>query len=89
MFSAPVRSYDELESDPQVAANRYIHHVEHEGAEAVPLVGSGFAVDGEPMLIQRLAPHHGEHTEEVLLEAGYSWDEIEALCRDGAAGPQG
>ena len=51
------------------------------------LVGSGIAFDGEPMRIERLAPHHGEHTEDVLLEAGYSWDEIEAMCRDGAAGP--
>jgi crotonobetainyl-CoA:carnitine CoA-transferase CaiB-like acyl-CoA transferase len=88
MFAAPVRSYDELETDPQVAANRYIHQVAREGADPVPLVGSGFAFNGEPMLIERLAPHHGEHTEEVLLEAGYSWDEIEAMCRDGAAGPQ-
>ena len=41
MFSAPVRSYDELESDPQIAANRYIHHVEREGSEPVPLVRIG------------------------------------------------
>ena len=58
-----------------------------QGGDPVPLVGTGIAVDGQPMLIERLSPQLGEHTEQVLLEAGYSWDEIEALCRDGAAGP--
>ncbi len=87
MFSQMVQTYDELESDPQVRANAYIHDVPREGAEPVPLVGTGIAFDGEPVRIERLAPHLGEHTEQVLLEAGYTWEEIEALCRDGAAGP--
>ena len=30
------------------------------------------------------APEHGQHTEEVLLEHGYSWDEIAALKEQGA-----
>ena len=25
------------------------------------------------------SPEHGQHTEEVLLELGYTWEEIEAL----------
>ena len=87
LFTQMIQSYDELESDPQVIANSYIHNVERPGREPVPLVGTGIAVDGRPMLIERLAPELGEHTEQVLLEAGYSWDEIEALCRDGVAGP--
>ena len=29
--------------------------------------------------IRRLAPEFGQHTEEVLLGAGYSWDDIAAL----------
>ena len=87
MFSQPIQSYDELESDPQVVANAYIHDVPREDGDPVPLVGTGIAFEGEPMRIERLAPHLGQHTEDVLLEAGYSWEEIEALCRDGAAGP--
>ena len=39
-----------------------------------------------PARIRGLAPELGQHTEEVLLEAGYSWEEIEALCREGAIG---
>ena len=30
------------------------------------------------------APEVGQHTEEVLLEAGYSWDDIAALRDEGA-----
>ena len=87
MFSQMVQTYDELESDPQVAANAYIHDVPREGGDPVPLVGTGIAFDGEPLRIDRLSPHLGEHTEQVLLEAGYTWEEIEALCREGIAGP--
>jgi|CXWL01.1.fsa_nt_gi crotonobetainyl-CoA:carnitine CoA-transferase CaiB-like acyl-CoA transferase len=89
MFAQMVQSYDELESDPQVLANAYIHDVPREGHAPVPLVGTGIAVDGQPMRIDHLAPQLGEHTEEILLEAGYSWEEIEALCREGEAGPSG
>ena len=35
-------------------------------------------VDEQPPPLRR-APEHGEHTEVVLLELGYSWDEISEL----------
>jgi formyl-CoA transferase len=31
-----------------------------------------------------MAPELGQHTEEVLLEAGYSWEEISQLRENGA-----
>jgi crotonobetainyl-CoA:carnitine CoA-transferase CaiB-like acyl-CoA transferase len=87
MFAAPVQDYTELAGDPQVAANRYIHDVATP-AGSVRMVSSGFSVGGEPLTIPRLAPHHGEHTERVLLEAGYTWDEIATLREAGVAGPR-
>jgi crotonobetainyl-CoA:carnitine CoA-transferase CaiB-like acyl-CoA transferase len=36
-----------------------------------------------PPEIQGGGPQLSQHTEEVLLELGYSWDEIEALNRKG------
>ena len=39
--------------------------------------------DSEPVVRAR-PPELGEHTEEVLLESGYSWDDIAALSAEGA-----
>jgi len=39
-----------------------------------------------PASIRHGAPELGEHTEEVLLEMGYGWDDIAKLREDGALG---
>jgi crotonobetainyl-CoA:carnitine CoA-transferase CaiB-like acyl-CoA transferase len=88
MFSAPVQDYADIAGDPQVHANAYVHEVPHPGHEPVRMAGTGIAIDGEPVRIERLAPGHGEHTEEVLLQAGYSWDEIATLREAGVIGPK-
>jgi crotonobetainyl-CoA:carnitine CoA-transferase CaiB-like acyl-CoA transferase len=88
MFSAPVQDYAEIAEDPQVIANGYVHEVPHAGHEPVRMAGTGIAIDGEPVRIERLAPGHGEHTEEVLLSAGFTWDDITSLRDDGVIGPK-
>jgi crotonobetainyl-CoA:carnitine CoA-transferase CaiB-like acyl-CoA transferase len=74
---APIQSVEELLDDPQVVANGYIGTVSEDGLEyrlpAVPV-----QIDERPPPLRR-APEHGEHTEAVLLELGYAWDEITAL----------
>ena len=47
---------------------------------------AGSRIDGEPLNIERLAPQLGEHTEEVLLDAGYTWEDITSLRDAGAIG---
>lgn len=75
---APVQAVEELLDDPQVVANGYLGDVD--GEYRLPRVPVQF--DEQPPDLAR-APEHGEHTEEVLLALGYSWDDIAAL---GAAG---
>jgi len=92
LFAAPIQDYAELAQDPQVVANRYIAEVPRSDApngpsRSVRIPSSGIIVDGEPAVPRRLAPQHGEHTEEVLVEAGYSWEEISALRQAGVVGP--
>jgi formyl-CoA transferase len=44
--------------------------------------------DDERITVRRAAPGIGEHTDEVLAEAGFSDDEIATLRKVGAAGAQ-
>jgi crotonobetainyl-CoA:carnitine CoA-transferase CaiB-like acyl-CoA transferase len=39
---------------------------------------------GTPWQAQGIAPELGQHTEEVLLELGYDWDQIIVLKEGGA-----
>jgi crotonobetainyl-CoA:carnitine CoA-transferase CaiB-like acyl-CoA transferase len=82
---APMQAVEELLDDPQVIANGYIGDVEIDGEVAYRLPRVPVQFDGEPPTLER-APEHGEHTEAVLLELGYSWDDITGL-RDSSVIP--
>jgi crotonobetainyl-CoA:carnitine CoA-transferase CaiB-like acyl-CoA transferase len=88
VFAALVQDYSEVVRDPQVLANEYIVHVERPDGPPVGMVTTPIQFTETPTTIDRLAPELGQHTEEVLLEAGYSWEEIEALRNEGAIGPR-
>jgi crotonobetainyl-CoA:carnitine CoA-transferase CaiB-like acyl-CoA transferase len=80
---APVQAVEELLTDPQVLANGYIGEVKTDdgGSYRLPAVPVQFDAQPPPM---RRAPEHGEHTEELLLELGYSWEQIGSLRESGA-----
>ena len=88
MFCAHVQDYAAIAKDPQVLANGYIVDVPRPDGDPVRMVATPVQFSKTPTAIRGLAPEHGQHTEEILLEAGYSWDEIEALRNDGAIGPK-
>ena len=70
--------------DPQVVENGYLApHPTHPTAR---VACAPMQFDDERITIRRPAPGIGEHTEEVLAEAGFSDDEIAALHKVGAAG---
>jgi crotonobetainyl-CoA:carnitine CoA-transferase CaiB-like acyl-CoA transferase len=80
-----MNSLADIVTDPHLAAIGYFCHVEHpsEGrlkALAVPSEWSESAPE-----YRRHAPRLGEHTREVLLEAGFSEKEIQNLIDSGAA----
>ena len=88
VFSALVQDYADLADDPQVLANDYIVPVERPDGEPLRMVATPVQMSKTPPRIRSMAPQLGQHTEEVLLEAGYSWQEIEALRGEGAIGPK-
>jgi crotonobetainyl-CoA:carnitine CoA-transferase CaiB-like acyl-CoA transferase len=82
---APVQSIEELLTDPQVLANQYVGDVVVEGGPSYRLPTVPVQFDEQPPGL-RPAPEHGEHTESILLELGYNWDQIIAL-KDSAIIP--
>ncbi len=83
---APVATYEDLLHDPQVRANEYIVEVDHPTQGRIPVVGAPWRFSETPAQIAPAAPELGEHTEEVLQELGYSWEQIGALREQGALG---
>ncbi|WP_280397618.1 CaiB/BaiF CoA transferase family protein [Nocardia carnea] len=75
---APVQSIEELLSDPQVLANDYLGVVETETGQSYRLPTGPVQFDERPPALRR-APEHGEHTETLLLELGYTWTDIAEL----------
>ncbi|MEX1022561.1 MAG: CoA transferase, partial [Dehalococcoidia bacterium] len=81
----PVMDYLEIAQDQQAWANGYITKVPHPAdGEEMPMVGSPVHLSRTPARIERMAPEFGQHTEEVLLEQGFTWEDISALRDRGA-----
>jgi formyl-CoA transferase/CoA:oxalate CoA-transferase len=81
-----VQEYREISEDPQVVANQMMATLEHPHHGTLPIVGPSVKLSATPGTIRTAAPEFGQHTEEVLLEAGYTWEEIGALRGAGVIG---
>ena len=77
---APVRDYAAVIADPGVWENGYLART----ADGDPIVASAVRFSDTPARPGEIAPELGQHTEEVLLEHDFTWDDITAL-RDAAA----
>ncbi len=73
----------ELCDDPAVIANGYIPTVTAMNDAPFVLPTNPVQFD-EEHVVPSGAPEHGQHTEEILLEAGIDWDKIEQYKQQGA-----
>ncbi len=71
-------------ADPQILAREMVIDTEHPTLGHIRSLGSPIKMSATPPDVTRRAPLFGEHTEEILREAGYSDGEIEALRRANA-----
>jgi crotonobetainyl-CoA:carnitine CoA-transferase CaiB-like acyl-CoA transferase len=79
---APYQSFSDILGDPQAAANGCFPTAATAHGELMLVAGpTRFDETTPPM---RRAPECGEHTEEVLLELGKSWEDIARLKAAGA-----
>ncbi len=83
IICCPVQSLPDLLTDPQVLANDYIVETEHRALGKVKVPGHPIQFSETPGQIVAEAPELGQHTEEVMLEYGYSWEEIAQMKDEG------
>jgi crotonobetainyl-CoA:carnitine CoA-transferase CaiB-like acyl-CoA transferase len=86
IWSGPVNGYAELVADPQIAHNGTLVAYEHPTEGPVRAPGFPYRFARSPAAVARGAPLPGEHTAEVLAEAGYDAARIAALAEAGAIG---
>jgi (R)-2-hydroxy-4-methylpentanoate CoA-transferase len=73
----------EILNDEQAVENNFYADVEHPIAGKARILNSPVQFSRSPAAIKWAAPQLGAHTEEVLLENGYTWDELLKLKEEG------
>lgn len=83
IIAAPVNTYADLVGHPQVQANGIIASTHHPVLGDVSLVDQPLRLSATPASIRMAPPLPGEHTAELLLEAGFDQADISAWFGQG------
>jgi crotonobetainyl-CoA:carnitine CoA-transferase CaiB-like acyl-CoA transferase len=79
LIFTPIQTPTEVVNDPQAIANNYVVWFDHPVLGKTKMVGFPWDFSKTPASVRREAPEFGQHTEEILLELGYSWEDIAQL----------
>ena len=80
---APVRNYAEVVADKGVWENDYFVEVKDAAGQSQRVVGTPIRMSETPLQPSAIAPDLGQHSEEILKEAGYSAADIEEFRTAG------
>ncbi len=83
LWAGPVYGYQDLVDDPQIKHNGTFVEYDHPTEGRVKTPGFPIRFSKTPSRVERGAPLAGEHTREVLGEAGYDAATIDRLEKDG------
>ncbi len=83
LIYGPIQTVSEAVEDPQILANNYITDFDHPIFGPIKVVGIPYRFSKTPAGLTKAAPELGEHTEEILLETGYTGEEIAELRDKG------
>jgi crotonobetainyl-CoA:carnitine CoA-transferase CaiB-like acyl-CoA transferase len=86
IWAGPIYDYADLVADPQIAHNETLVEYDHPTEGHVKTPGFPIKFSKTPSAVYRGAPLAGEHTKEVLEEAGYEKAKIEELLAKGVLG---
>ena len=80
---SPINTLGQALSHPQVAARGLIVESDHPILGTLKNIGHPVRFEEKNRSASRPPPMHGEHSEEILLEAGYSAEYIRSLAEQG------
>lgn len=80
--AGPIYKLDEMFADPQVQESGIAQPLDHPKLGRVEILGQPITLARTPAQFRRAPPELGEHTDEVLAEAGFTPAEITALRKD-------
>ncbi|MCK1299712.1 CoA transferase [Bradyrhizobium sp. 24] len=79
----PMHDLESLLQDPHIVATDFFPVIDHPTEGRIRNMKVSARWSETAAKAKRLAPQLGEHSDEVLREAGFSADEIAAMLRDG------
>ena len=80
---APFQNLVEVINDPQARANDFFAPIDHPTYGRMEVVANPVNLSQTPATIRMPAPEFGQHTEEILLEYGYGWEDIAQFKEQG------
>ena len=83
VVAGPIYNMEQVYQDPQVLARKMLVDTEDPELGTVRNIGVPVKLSATPGSIRRRAPALGEHSAEILLERGFSEEEVEGLLAEG------